>query len=500
MFCITVNNYFQNQFFCLNYKIFYIKIMNKIVICLVYESKLFRLFFLLVFLSSHTVAQENVLDNYIKQGLENNLALQQKQTSYKKSLEALKEAKALFLPDISLNARYTVAGGGRIIEFPVGDMLNGVYSSLNVLSAIHGLTDPATGEPTNFPQMENMQFRFYRPYEHETKLRMIQPVFNPQIYYNSKIRTELTNAEKADLKTFKRSLIAEIKTAYYNYLKTVKLNELLGETKKLLLENIRVNEKLFENDKITIDIVYRSKSELSKFEQQMTEAEKGVNMARAYFNFLLNRELTSNIVITDQAKMLINFPDVITSEENAVNRREELDGLRSYEMIARNNIRLNKSNKLPTLFAAFDYGFQGEKYRFTIDDDFVMASLVLKWDIFKGYGNKAKISGSELDKIMIDNKQKETENQIRLQVINSYYDLESAIKSIESSVQQKLSAEKAFKLVNRKYIEGLASLLEFLDARATLTNSSVNLIITNYDYLIKYAEYEKVTAMYLIEN
>ena len=472
--------------------------MLKSVINLI--SKSIVLFFLILPFSMQIFAQENTLELYVKEGLVNNLALQQKKTSYKKSFEALKEAKALFFPDISLNARYTVAGGGRMISFPVGDMLNGVYSSLNALTSIHQLSDPATGKPINFPQMENMDFRFYRPFEHETKIRLIQPIFNQQINYNSKIKAELINVEKADLETFKRSLVAEIKIAYYNYLKTVKLKELLNETEILLVENIRVNEKLFENDKITIDYVYRSKSELSKFEQQIAETDKAYNMAMAYFNFLLNRDLRSEIDISEQGEVLMNYADIKSSEENAINKREELDGIKSYNKIASNNIILNKSNRLPTLSAAIDYGFQGEKYRFRGDDDFVMASMVLKWNLFKAYGNKAKISSAELDKIMIEKKQKETETQIKLQVINSFYDLETAAKLIESSAQQEIAAEMAFKLVNRKYTEGLTSLLEFIDARTSLTNSSINLIISNYDYLIKYAEYEKVTAMYVINE
>lgn len=47
-------------------------------------------------------AQDKVLDNYVKSGLENNLALKQKYNTYEKSIEALREAKGLFYPDISL--------------------------------------------------------------------------------------------------------------------------------------------------------------------------------------------------------------------------------------------------------------------------------------------------------------------------------------------------------------------------------------------------------------
>ena len=80
------------------------------------------------------LAQNPVLQEYITEGLQSNQGLKQVKLDYAANLSALKEARGLFFPDLSLNARYTVADGGRTIEFPVGDMLNPVYSTLNVLT------------------------------------------------------------------------------------------------------------------------------------------------------------------------------------------------------------------------------------------------------------------------------------------------------------------------------------------------------------------------------
>ncbi|MBN1561575.1 TolC family protein [candidate division KSB1 bacterium] len=66
-------------------------------------------------------------DRYIQQALDSNLALQQADFSYQKSIAALREARGLFLPGVDIQARYSRADGGRLIEFPVGDMLNYDY-------------------------------------------------------------------------------------------------------------------------------------------------------------------------------------------------------------------------------------------------------------------------------------------------------------------------------------------------------------------------------------
>ena len=89
---------------------------------------------LLLFLSiTFGVAQSSILDEYIKTALESNLALQQKEYSYQKSLEALKESKRMFLPTVSLEARYSLADGGRTVTLPFGDMMNPVYKNLNAV-------------------------------------------------------------------------------------------------------------------------------------------------------------------------------------------------------------------------------------------------------------------------------------------------------------------------------------------------------------------------------
>ena len=323
---------------------------------------------------------QDVLKEYIRYGIENNLSLKQKQSDYHKSIEALKEAKGLFYPDISFNARYSVSQGGRVIDFPVGDLLNPVYSTLNKLTASN-----------MFPMVENQQIGFLRPTEQETKLRLIQPVFNPDIYYNSKIKKELTVFENEDVNQYKRELIAEIKKAYYNVAMTDGILSMLYESRKLLTENVRVNKKLIENDKVTMDYLYRSEAELSKFDQELQNAEKNKKTASAYFNFLLNRPLTDSIIIRqpDSFPSLSDF--TVNFSESALENREELKKLSSYSNISDMQIKMNKSGKLPDMFVAVDYGFQGTDYRFNKNQDYVLASAILTWNLFSGFQNKARI-------------------------------------------------------------------------------------------------------------
>ncbi len=97
---------------------------------------------------------------------------------------------------------------------------------------------------------------------------------------------------------------------------------------------------------------------------------------------------------------------------------------------------------------------------------------------------------------MINKQYKELELLIQLEVTNAFYALEAAEKEIAAINKQLGSSKKAFKIIDKKYSEGQASLIEYIDAMTNMTNTEERLIIANYDYLIKYSEYERVTGLY----
>lgn len=442
-----------------------------------------KMLLILLFLVKATWAQ-SPLDDYIRQGLESNLSLKQKETSYQRSLEALREAKSLFFPNITLNARYSVAEGGRTIDLPIGDLLNPVYATLNQI--LH---------ENLFPMIENQSFMFLRPQEQETKIRLIQPVFNTDIYYNSLIKKELTETELVTIEQYRQELVAEIKKAYYHVAMTDGIKQMLTESRRLVEENVRVNQKLAENGKITIDNLYRAQTEMSKFEQQQQIAIKNKEIAAAYFNFLLNRTLTDSILLTD--------PDILPAlsaesgiyRQSALANREELKKLALYDNIAGLQLKMNQAAALPNLLLVADYGIQGEKYAINKDADFGQASAVLTWDLFAGFQNRARIRQARIQKEMLDQQSEEVRRQIELQVIHAVQELNASLAGIESAASQVKSAREGFRLVKRRYEEGQANLIEFIDARTTLTQAEENMIISKFTYLADYAEFEKVCAI-----
>jgi outer membrane protein len=90
-----------------------------------------RLVLPMLLLLSVSVSAQGPLDEYVAVALQSNLVLKEKSVSLDKAMLAIREAKTLFGPTVSLETQYTVAQGGRAISLPVGDLLNPVYATLN---------------------------------------------------------------------------------------------------------------------------------------------------------------------------------------------------------------------------------------------------------------------------------------------------------------------------------------------------------------------------------
>ena len=436
------------------------------------------------------VMPDPVLERYVETGLENNLALKQKDFSYDRSMKVLSEAKGMFLPTIGIAARYSRAGGGREIIFPIGDLMNPVYGTLNQLLAYNGL-------PTqDYPVLENEVMPFLREEEHETKVRLMQPVFEPAIWYNYKIRSNLSKVSGTERDAYKRQLVSEIKSSYFNWLKASEVVVLLEATRDLLEENRRVSSSLHENGMATVDVVYRADAELHQNEQYIAEAKKARKLAASYFNFLLNRDLTEAIdppqIEYEVAEERTGFTEAMDSAEAG---REELRQLEYAVEAAGNGVKLSTSKYLPSISLVLDYGFQGEYYRFSGEDDFWMGSLVLSWTLFDGLQRKARRDQSVIEKRMYETRLDEAREQIRLEVTEAWANLDVAGLAITTATARSRSAGRSFEIVRKKYNSGMASQVEFLDARTTMTNAEVDRILAVYDYQIRQAEFERVAAL-----
>lgn len=428
--------------------------------------------------------QSDILENYIQESLRSNLQFKQEQLNIEKSLAGLDQSRSLFFPQLSINASYTLANGGRKITIPVGDLMNPVYTTLNQLTG----TD-------NFPQIENSTTQFLPNNFHDTKLRLIQPLFNSDIYYGYKAQKELISVQQAQKNAYENQLRFSVTSAYLQYLQSEEAITILKSSKIFVNELVKFNEKLYVNNKVTRDVLLSSEYELAKVDQQLSEAEKNNQSAKSYFNFLLNRDWNSEILEDSLMISTSKSESVEVLARQAWENREEIKQLQGASRASDVLVSMANSNKfLPQLSAVADIGYQGFYYKFDNDQRYTLVQFNLAWDLFKAGAKKAKLRQTQFDQQILENKLEQRRRQIELEVIQAYNELKAAEKSLVAAEAGIESAEKAFQIINARYREGQALLIELMDAKNKLTLSQLSLSVNRFELLRKEAALQKAIA------
>jgi outer membrane protein len=440
---------------------------------------------ILAFLALFGQAQaQSVLQAYIDEGLKGNLQLKQEQLNYEKSVEALNVARALYFPQIAINANYTLAHGGRKINLPLGDLMNPVYATLNKLT-----------DSNQFPALSNQSINFLPNNFHDTKVRVIQPIFNPDIYFNFKAQKELISVQQAQKNAYENELKYSISAAYYQYLQSEEALKVLVETREFLTELYKVNQKLVANHKATKDVVLSAEYEINKIDQQLAETAKNNEVAKAYFNFLLNRDLASAIIIDSTLVSSSEAQSLDQLREIALSERQEIKQLQRGLAASEQVVELNRTSALlPKINVVGDIGYQGFQYKFDNSQQYALVQFSLSWDLFRGGEKKAKTQQARIDYQVVENKMEQLRRQIELQVIQSHYEREASEQAWTTAQSGVRAAEKNFQIVRSKYEEGQAIMLEYLDAQNKWTTARLTQSLRLFDLLRAEAALQKTIA------
>ncbi|SEK96200.1 TolC family protein [Parapedobacter koreensis] len=439
-------------------------------------------------ISGGNVFAQDALAGYVREGLGSNLVLKQRNISLQRADYALKIAKSMFLPSVNLQMAYQTADGGRNIPLPIGDLLNPVYSTLNELT-----------ESNDFPRIENETINFLPRNYYDAHIRTTVPLINTDIVHNRRIQEQQVRLSELEVNTYKRELVKEIKTAYFNYLNAQQAIVIYQSALELAREGKRTNERLVENGKGLPAYVLRSASEVAEAEAKLHDAELKARNAQLYFNSLLNRTADAAIdTAFNRESALLQVADILGRSNGPVGEREELQSLATAIDIHETALRMNKQFAVPKLNAFLDLGSQSEGFHFNGQTRYYMAGLQLEFPIFNGNRNKYNIQQSRLDLQDAQLQLEQTQQQLQLASSVAYHNLQSAWQSYQSSKSQLEAAQAYQRLITRGYQAGSNSYIETVDARNQYTAASMALLINTYQVLSAAAALERENAGYLL--
>jgi len=417
----------------------------------------------------------------VAEALRNNLGLKTERLTEDRVAAQLREARGLLLPSVTLDSRYSEQSG----TLNLGDFLNPAYAALNQLQG-------ANQFPTNLD--------LTLPLAHESRVRLTQPLFNETIRRSYALARHRLDGQRQRRLAVARRLAADVQTAYVSLADARSAVAIFEASLALVSENERVATRLLEAGRAAPDAVFRARAERSDVAQRLAEAREQMDAGARALNQMLGRLLDTPIPAIPDS--VLQF-ELAISEDEAVARalahREELDEVDAGVAAAETGVGLATAAFLPTVALALDYGYQGRDISFTRRNDFWLASVVVSWNLFNGGRDLARRQAAAADAERTRVVRRDLEDRIRLDVRQAHAAATVARDAIATADDRLSAARRTFELVRRRYEEGVASQIEFLDARTQLTNAELNRALTVHRYAIRYFNLERAAALRSID-
>ncbi|MEM9930431.1 MAG: TolC family protein, partial [Bacteroidota bacterium] len=396
------------------------------------------------------------------------------------------QARRNWRPSVDFQGSYLFAQGGRLIQFPIGDLFNPVYGALNQIT-----------QSSDFPtDLENENIQLTPNNFLDLQLQVQQPIFNSAIRYNQAIQDEILRLREIDQDIAKRELNYQVKTAYYDYLKTFEGLRILAASDELLQDVLRVNQRLVQYDKATAEVVADTEYQIAQLASQKAQLETQQTLAKALFNLLLQKDLSADITVDSSILATIDLTDVSLTEryDQALGNYLELRQVdQAYAINSLNRERIQASAR-PTLGAFGGVGYQTENFQTDIGGPLFTLGVSMQVNLFDGGKRKLQVEALQMEQEMLGNNRRQLEQQLEIGLLQQQQQLRQLRQQMTAETTQVEAAATSLRLTRSRYENNKVILLQLLEAENRYQTSQLQQLLTKYDYLKVLAELDRLTG------
>ncbi|MCK4245237.1 MAG: TolC family protein, partial [Candidatus Omnitrophica bacterium] len=304
---------------------------------------------------------------------------------------------------------------------------------------------------------------------------------------------------EANYKKVEIDLIFKVEKAYYNVLKAEKICAVGKEAVEQLLAHLKVAENFYRAGMVPKMDLLKAQVQLADTEQKLVEAKNRLELARISFNNLLNRDLSAPVELVDissytptylrgahspggSASPGLRRGGLEDSIEKAFSLRPELRAQEINLKIAKEDLRIAKSEYLPTISLITNYDHEkGSEIPIDKWHNSWNAVIAFELNIWNWGRTKEKVKQA---KSVINQSQDSLfllKNRIESEIRNAFLNLQSAEKRIlvtEKAVDQ---SKEGLRMTGLRFKEGMATSTDVLDATTLRSQAETNYYQALYD-------------------
>jgi len=291
------------------------------------------------------------------------------------------------------------------------------------------------------------------------------------------------------------NLVFGVKEAYFNLLKAIKLVEVQDAAVDRAEESHKTIRSKYELGSASLSEVLKAEVQLGTEQLELLRRQNEVESARARLNTILGRSVDEPFEIEDIGEGVTQTPDYQAALAEALENSPEVQGARAALRLAKDDIGIARASLFPNVGWSYSRGWvagdfsdlmgfdQNQSWRFSLSADL---------PLFSAFSRKTMISNARVGVKNAREQLEQSEHSVELGVKQSHLGVELAQRSREVADQTEASAQEDFKLAQEKYNLGAATILDLLDAQASLTSAQNEKVNSLYDHYVAVARLENV--------
>ncbi len=304
---------------------------------------------------------------------------------------------------------------------------------------------------------------------------------------------------QVDLEQVESEVVFTVKSLYYNVILAAELRSVAEMALEQSEANLRQVEAMVrEGTRSRFDLL-RARVEVANRRPELIHAKYEEELSQSRFKRVVGLPLDTEIELTDE---LTFEPYEMSLDEGtalALEKRPELRSVRMQERMSEIEVTLSRLDHFPSLSFLSRYSWQGQtSERFFPESNEIarswFAGVGLTWPIFDGLKTRSRINQARAQLSMAKYRKMKAEEEVRLDVIEAFRDLESSMEEIQSQEANVEEAEEAYRLASIRFANGLATQLEVNDVELALNRARTNYIHSLYNYNVARARVERAVG------
>lgn len=284
-------------------------------------------------------------------------------------------------------------------------------------------------------------------------------------------RAYLEQSKKSYVKN-KIDVIKTVSEAYFMVLAS-------EEGIKVIDSTLAITRKLAEETQIIVTNGFAEETDadqlnllISELEVSRTNALSQLDVAKSYLKYHLGLQSNTEIVLEESLGSLVEKaePESLFSKQFSTANNIDFQILKNQQELAMLQVKLEKSNYLPTLSAFLNYQTQAQRNQWDFFDKSgkwfgsSVFGVNMAIPIFSSGERHAKVKQAEFDLEKTRVAEEQLNTNLQLLYETNYNDLTNAMLTYDNTIKNKQLAEKIFRRTGIKYREGMASSLDLLNA------------------------------------